>query len=584
MLTLAWLVGLLAVANKVAAITYPITLDSYSPQLVFSPFFLNSTEMPSWNESFKQPNGKGQGYQYAEGVSNTNAVLNYTFYGSDVEFFGYWGFLGDGTVQPGRDFGTVTLTIVGRDGQPVSPGITVSGTSTGQPASMGGFRNLPVGYYTASLRPVAGSVSFTHLVAWLFSGDSGTTDAEMSNAVANPNTYSPCIGSPFNNSLYLNPDFGTFRGPAGTNSDGGWIPMGGLQGETRLVQSRVLGESISTNLGVGNSFLSINVTLGPDHGHVGVTIEPAPPGWGFITTRRISCGCPYRVYNAQLVTTGLDPSTEYNVTLTNLNNDGDASQYWMVLEVMSLTLLKVPTTIKATATDVVGHDLVASTDATKASQTSGQPMGQPAVQPAVQPKANGQTQSRAAAIGAIAGGVVGGVAAIAVLAALFFVWRKKQAKNVQRPNENTPFETDSELYWAEPYVDNVPDAAVVSQIPRAQPQPGGPNSRITSLQAIVSSKLTGQTHHLATDGGSFGTDTPAGEMPPTYDPAWSNSRATSGAAVGSTPGSSTPSGYTTRTSTESPTGPAGGAPASTGGGPVAAQPQGRVIGGRDRKG
>ncbi len=187
MLRLASLaLSILALAQKVAASSGPLVLDSYATQLLYLPDSSNITKQPSWNASFtgiswstRQEDGRfkriasGQGYHWANGSAATTAdvSVSYTFYGTGVEFFGYFGYLGD-QGSMGNSSGSLAISI--REGPDHPDDIVSTGSfvgAPGLPGSLGKFSQLTLGKYTVTMRPTSGIISFTHLsVDMEFSG------------------------------------------------------------------------------------------------------------------------------------------------------------------------------------------------------------------------------------------------------------------------------------------------------------------------------------------------------------------------------------------------------------------------------
>lgn len=170
--------GALALLNLAAAASTPIILDSYSAQLDYQP---DSTTGPagSWNSSFTGSPwsarvsgqrggqvGHGLGYHYTQVASNVTdspVWVGYTFYGTGVEFFGYFGYLGDGT-KTGGEGGSMKMSLSGGPDQLSDIENSGSISSVTAPRSLGKFENLKLGNYTVRFTPTAGTVSFTHLV------------------------------------------------------------------------------------------------------------------------------------------------------------------------------------------------------------------------------------------------------------------------------------------------------------------------------------------------------------------------------------------------------------------------------------
>jgi hypothetical protein len=418
MFPLAWLVGL---ALPALAATTPITLDSYAAPLDYQPNSSNLNGGPSsWNASFtgfpwsERQGGKrggqigtGVGYHWIRGDANPNAVVNYEFYGTGVEFFGYFGYLGTGA-EGAAGNGEVRLSISG--GPDKHKDVTTAGMMTGRATSLGKYADLPLGQYTVTMRPSAGVVSFTHLVVQMEVG--GDANA-VSQALANPRLFNPyTVGA--DNALTPDPAWGTFKGANGT---GGWA--GQQSNDNRRVGTKVFGDSVEIQLGTGNSFLSINGTSNSNHGMFRVEFDPAPPsGNGRV---KHWARTSWQVLETVLVATGLDPDTEYKVTLTNLQDDDKAEDKLAWFDITNLVLWKVPTDAKPKAGNVIG--------------SSG----------------GGQKDKAGAPIGAIVGGVVGGVA---VLVAIGFAWwyftrRQRSPTELARASSYT---NDPESYVTTPFV------------------------------------------------------------------------------------------------------------------------------------
>lgn len=181
MLILAWLAGALALAHAVAGSSTPIQLDSYTPQLEYKPDSTNNTgQGPSWNASFAGISwaeredkrggkiGVGQGYHWVRGdAANTDVSVSFTFYGTGIEFFGFWGYLGrDGQANGSGVVGSSAVVMSLTGGPDALQDITNSGTMMGtdRPSSLGGYADLSRGTYTVTMRPTAGIISFTHFV------------------------------------------------------------------------------------------------------------------------------------------------------------------------------------------------------------------------------------------------------------------------------------------------------------------------------------------------------------------------------------------------------------------------------------
>ncbi|BEJ17834.1 hypothetical protein CspHIS471_0701020 [Cutaneotrichosporon sp. HIS471] len=527
MLTFAWLASALLARWAVATST-PIIFDSYTPQLLYKPDSTNNTgQGPSWNASFTDISwanredkrggkiGVGQGYHWALGAVNGPSV-SITFYGTGAEFFGYWGYLDNGTVSDGAGgdgFGMTSLSLTGGPDalQDVPSNGSMSGV--GRPISLGKYADLSRGTYTVTMHATGGIISFTHVIIQM---DVGGSVSAVTQAVANPSIYDPYIVNS-DNSLGLNPKFGRFMGPPGgstvNGTTGSWA--GQSSDANKRVGSKVAQETVHINLGVGNNFLAINGTVNTNHGLFRVEIDPAPPGRQ--SQQDMWASTSWQVLDTVLFATGLDPDTEYSVTLTNVQGqDGQASSYNVWFDLTSLTLWKVATTSKAKATGIIGQD--------PGTSDNGKKNGPP--------------------IGPIVGGVVGGVAVLvgAGLAAWYFFLRRRKS------SADRLFDAEPVSYMSTPYV------AAGREDPNDPPnmidpygvQPYGVQPTSPTMSGVMSlsdgstaynpshrnsvAGLMGNNpivhqepqHHLATDAGPFRGANPIGEMPPTYNPTWSD--------------------------------------------------------------
>lgn len=171
-------IGVLALLQIVAAVTVPIVLDSYSSQLDYQPDSVNGPA-GTWNASFtgspwssrrqgpREPGavGEGVGYHYTTRQPNqtTDPWVGYTFYGTGIEFFGYFGYLGTGPTDSDEESETeLSLSHADHDMVPV----TTRGrmTEDSDPTSLGRYTGLALGNYTVQLRVTNGTASFTHFV------------------------------------------------------------------------------------------------------------------------------------------------------------------------------------------------------------------------------------------------------------------------------------------------------------------------------------------------------------------------------------------------------------------------------------
>ncbi len=171
--------------------------------------------------------------------------------------------------------------------------------------------------------------------------DPSTND--LTQAIANPSIYRPYKENS-DSSISPDPRFGRFLGPSGGSaldaSTGSWA--GQSSDENRRVGSRVFGDSVKINLGVGNNFLGFNGTVNTNHGLVRVEVDPAPTGRQ--GSQDFWASTSWQVLDTVLFAIGLDPDTEYSATLTNLQGpSAQADDYNVWFDITSLTLWKVPT-------------------------------------------------------------------------------------------------------------------------------------------------------------------------------------------------------------------------------------------------
>ncbi|BEI86797.1 hypothetical protein CcaverHIS002_0701430 [Cutaneotrichosporon cavernicola] len=558
---LALLVGVLAATTALAAST-TITLDSYAAQLDYRPDSTNRTNAgSSWNASFTGfpwservggirggQVGTGVGYHWIRGDANPNAVVNYEFYGTGIQFYGYFGYLdtGDGSGNASdSDSGSATISIAGKR-QANQQDVETTGTLGSKAISLGAFKDLPLGRYQATLRPTAGVISFTHLVVNMEVG--GRAD-QVAQALANPHTFHPYVLNA-DNSLSPDPKFGIFKGDDG--GPGGW---GGQQSnDNRRVGTKGFRDSVEISLGVGNSFVAINGTSNINHGMVRVVLDPAPPN-GDLETNVWAC-TTWQVLQTTLFAVGLDPDTEYKLTVSNMQDQGQQDDKLAWLDITSLTLWKVPTTAKAKANNVIGGN----------------------------PGSSSSSSKQSVPLGAIIGAVVGGVVLLAAigLAIWFFRRKKSQSKSTRAQSyhdqeyDATPFVIDREDPPAQmhPQMTHLhPHGTLsgsdlrssmsthhMSWSDSSSSVPGAYAGSLAGLAAGmmppgVSSRAPAKlgpqpepAHHLATDAGSLGIGdaTPVGEMPPTYDHSWVGS--TASGSVGAPEGTLTPGGSLARQS------------------------------------
>ncbi|BEJ13931.1 hypothetical protein CspHIS471_0311050 [Cutaneotrichosporon sp. HIS471] len=311
----------LAFAVSVYGVTVPITLDSYSLNAVYAPRINGSlTETGYWNASFADVSwstytrgtpGVGRGYHFA--TYNSSLVppsVYYEFYGTGIEFFGYWGYLGQGkTTTGGR--GNIALSIKadnysGAQNIPFGGRSTQGTMNTAQPESLGSITDLPVGLYTVSLMVTGGTVSFTHIVMDV---DFGATQREMDVVSQNPTVLYPIVQNE-RGELVRNNAFGNWSGTR-------WnvVP------ERGTIVTDAQTDSVVIDLGKGNYWMNLKGGRGSYGSYFRYSISPDPAMLDKPSGDRRTY-TPWEVNNASLLATALDPDLNYNLTLENLKNNG----------------------------------------------------------------------------------------------------------------------------------------------------------------------------------------------------------------------------------------------------------------------
>jgi hypothetical protein len=180
MLSVVWaLAYALVFALPLHAATIRITLDSFSRNAVYKPAVNGSLENTgAWNATFtdtpwypyaRGTEGAGTGYHFATYNASRDApYVLYDFYGTGIEFFGFWGHLGQGLTS-GGGYGTVQLFVQG-GGYTGPQNIPFTGRNTqrtmksAQPVSLGSVSLGSAGFYTVGMYVTESTVSFTHAV------------------------------------------------------------------------------------------------------------------------------------------------------------------------------------------------------------------------------------------------------------------------------------------------------------------------------------------------------------------------------------------------------------------------------------
>lgn len=160
---------------------------------------------------------------------------------------------------------------------------------------------------------------------------------DVSAALANPSVFKPYTENA-DNSITRSDKFGEWKGPNGVGT-GSWA--GQQSDNNKRVGTNAFGDSVKVDLGVGNIFMRLNGTSNSNHGVVKLEFDPAPPGAD--ATKTYWAFTSWQVLDTTLIAIGLDPQKQYQVTITNMQNDGVSSDKWPWFDLTSLTLWRSET-------------------------------------------------------------------------------------------------------------------------------------------------------------------------------------------------------------------------------------------------
>ncbi|KLT44743.1 hypothetical protein CC85DRAFT_203243 [Cutaneotrichosporon oleaginosum] len=303
-----------------------VVLDSYSLNALYRPQVNGSlANTGAWNASFTGSpwstklfgaHGEGQGYHFA--VYNKTLdppYVQFDFYGTGIEFFGFWGYVGSGTKVSGGPGSTSIFVSGATYSGPqdiIFSGMSLSrAMDSAQPVSIGIIKDLPAGFYSVGLRVTGGTVSFTHAV---IDAEFGATQSTMEVTRRNAVIVSPVKTTDLGE-LVRNDDFGNWTGA-------GWT----VNADRRVLGTDKLNDSVLIDLGTGNYWMDLKGSRGTFASFFRYEISPAPPMlYERLTTLRAYS--PWEVRNVSLLATTLDPAVRYTLSVTNLLNDGFDTGY-----------------------------------------------------------------------------------------------------------------------------------------------------------------------------------------------------------------------------------------------------------------
>ncbi|GMK56860.1 hypothetical protein CspeluHIS016_0307000 [Cutaneotrichosporon spelunceum] len=309
----------LVLAVPLYAATIPVTLDAYSLSATYWPHISGSLEEAgAWNASFTESSwatydrgtaGVGQGYYFGTHNSTLDpSYVRFDFYGTGIEFFGYWGYLGQGRTT-GGGAGSISL-YVEADGYAGPQNLIFSGRSTqrtmdtAHPVSLGLLKNLQAGLYTVYLRVTDGTISFTHAVLDV---DFGATQPEMEVVQKHPINRSPVARNEMGE-LVRNDAFGNWSGT-------GWAVIP----ERVIMGTASHSDSVLIDLGTGNYWMNLK----GGRGAYGFRYALSPsPVMLYNKSNERRTYTHWQVSNASLLATTLDPTVRYTLSLENLNSNG----------------------------------------------------------------------------------------------------------------------------------------------------------------------------------------------------------------------------------------------------------------------
>ncbi len=162
------LCALLVILHHAAAASVSLIFDAFGLGFTYWPDF-GDPALPAVAGSTNLPSQGGREVRWAYGTysasSTTPPYVWYDFYGTGIEFFGYWGEIGSGPLAPGGA-GALNSTLTLGDGQAAYG--TSSGSRTGTamanlppPFSLAKFTGQAPGLYRASLVLAEGGMTIT---------------------------------------------------------------------------------------------------------------------------------------------------------------------------------------------------------------------------------------------------------------------------------------------------------------------------------------------------------------------------------------------------------------------------------------
>jgi len=407
------LLFLATLAAPALADTYNMIVLADSPTLRFSPYNHYRTGVQwltpgAWNQSYT-------GADYSKGNNDSNAVhdgrpaywntgrtddtqpiVEYTFVGTSIKFWGYWGSPESATGPGTASAGSVSLTIDG--GSPTS---NTGGSDTGAASELAVIAeatDLPSAKHDIKLAIVSGDVTILYAEVGLDFGDvplSAITNAEataltqtamnkeMDGADTSPSIIFTAMQRPGTTepqNLVPNPILNLAGGKWSNYSQTGSVYY-------PVISTSDNGGSMTVNLGTGNIFLRINGSRVYNHDTYTVTITPAPPNLPG-SQSFMACSFPFWVAGTSLYSAVLDPAQNYTVTVTNTPTTTPNGQW---LDIHSFELWKADAATNNTGSNS-GTSKGGSTDSSNGNTNGGN-------------QSNG-AKSASTNVGAIAGGVV----------------------------------------------------------------------------------------------------------------------------------------------------------------------------------
>ncbi|BEI82312.1 hypothetical protein CcaverHIS002_0301800 [Cutaneotrichosporon cavernicola] len=353
--------SILILAGLAIATPYPIVLDAFASGISYIP---NSPGVARnvWNATFTDTPwtswvngtdnvGWGLGYRIVRmdefappsnsTASNSTTTERYkcagdcparaefNFYGTGIEFWGFWG--APGSVQ--EQGGAAVLDIWNNTVMQSSG--SVNGEYDSKVPIKLGEAKVMLGNHTLALVPQWGNVALTHMVVYM-ELDGSTEAIASSEAHANilnlalpTNTSEPHPFAEKNPAIPMVLEQNWVPGNAvGWDSkqpNKNYTRMGTWESNARL----------SLSIPKGNRFLRVNGTSGWNHGTFRVDITPPPPGR--IETEYHYTSVSWNTPNTTFYVAALDPKRSYDVAFTNLGSiGGDSTYLWFDIHAFEL--------------------------------------------------------------------------------------------------------------------------------------------------------------------------------------------------------------------------------------------------------